>query len=132
MSIEVRYISYETVVAINEAMTAAFGGSSGVRDCGLLESAIAQPAQTFAGGDLYPTIPEKAARLAFGIAKDHPFIDGNKRTAAACMAALLATNGYRFDPEEGTLADEFISLAAGEVGSEELKEWVVRLCVPAV
>lgn len=125
---EIRHISYETAIAINKVMTESFGGLSGIRDSGLLESALGQPFQTFARIDLYPTIPEKAARLAFGIVKNHPFIDGNKRTAAACMAAFLKTNDYNFEPEVGDLADKFIALSADEIDWGDFYSWVLRYC----
>ena len=69
-----------------------------MRDEGLLESALAQPFQTFGGKELYPSIAQKAARYAYGIASNHPFADGNKRTATAVMAAFLRMNGYKFKP----------------------------------
>lgn len=77
------------VEAIHNEAISRFGGMPGLRDPGLLDSALAQPFQTFGGVDLYPTLAQKAARYAWGIARNHPFADGNKRTAAACMAAYL-------------------------------------------
>lgn len=125
-----RYLSLRTVAAINERMVAGFGGVAGVRDRGLLESAVAQPMQTFGGADLYPSIVEKAARLAFGIVENHPFVDGNKRTAAACAAAFLGINGYAFVPPEGELADVFIGLAAGEIDWIRFRDWVAAHAAP--
>lgn len=122
------YVNLETAIAINEAMAARFGGSTGVRDGGLLESALAQPRQSFAGKDLYPSLVEKGARLAFGIVGNHPFVDGNKRTAAAAMAAFLEVNGMAFNPPRGDLADTVFKLAAGELAWEEFVQWVGESC----
>jgi death-on-curing protein len=130
MSGGVRYLSLRTVAAINERMVAGFGGVAGVRDRGLLESAVAQPMQTFGGADLYPSIVEKAARLAFGIVENHPFVDGNKRTAAACAASFLGINGYAFAPPEGELADVFIGLAAGEIDWIRFRDWMAAFVAP--
>ena len=89
MSAKPRRITKEDALAIHEVSLARFGGLPGIRDEGLLESSLAQPFQTFGGEELYPTLAEKAARLAYGIAKNHPFLDGNKRAATACMGALI-------------------------------------------
>jgi len=85
-----------------------------------------QPFATFDGIDLYPTIEEKAARYAFGIVKNHPFADGNKRTGAAAMAAFLKLNGYRFKPRHKDFFQTVINVASGEMGYEELVEFVRR------
>ena len=84
-----RPITKEEALAIHSAVVARFGGIDGVRDEGLLESALAQPFQSFAGIDLYPTDEAKACRYAYGIIKDHPFADGNKRTATALMGTCF-------------------------------------------
>lgn len=124
MSEEVHYLGIETAAAINGAMAMRFGGSSGLRDRGLLESAMAQPAQTFGGADLYPTLTEKAARYAIGITMDHPFVDGNKRCAAGCMAAFLSINRVVFEPKPGELADMVFALASGEMTPAAFSAWV--------
>jgi death-on-curing protein len=79
VSARVRALTLEEALAIHEASLERFGGLPGLRDEGLLESALAQPFQTFGGAELYPTFAEKAARYAYGIARNHPFLDGNKR-----------------------------------------------------
>ena len=84
-----RPITKEEALAIHSAVVARFGGIDGVRDEGLLESALAQPFQSFAGIELYPTDEAKACRYAYGIIKDHPFADGNKRTATALMGTYF-------------------------------------------
>lgn len=88
-----RPITKGEALAIHSAVVARFGGIDGVRDEGLLESALAQPFQSFAGIELYPTDEAKACRYAYGIIKDHPFADGNKRTATALMGTYLRLSG---------------------------------------
>jgi death-on-curing protein len=117
-------LTKDEVVAIHAASLQRFGGLPGVRDEGLLESAIAQPSQSFGDVELYPTLEEKAARLAFGLAKNHAFLDGNKRVATACMAALLRLNGRAFRPDAGELLSTMLGVADGSVTYEELVEWV--------
>ena len=101
-----------------------FGGLPGVRDEGLLESALAQPSQSFGGTELYPTLEEKAARLAFGLAKNHAFLDGNKRVATACMATFLRLNGHSFRPDAAELLATMLGVASGSVSYEALVAWV--------
>ena len=103
MTQPIESIDKETALAIHSAAVARFGGLDGVRDKGLLESALAQPFQTFGGEELYPTVAQKAARYAYGIASNHPFADGNKRTATAVMGAFLRMNGCRFKPRHDEL-----------------------------
>ena len=93
MTGDIRYVSLEDSLAIHARSIDRYGGIDGLRDQGLLESAIAQPQQTFDGVELYPSLAEKAARYAYGIIKNHPFADGNKRTGAAMLAVLLRANG---------------------------------------
>lgn len=124
MSGTVRMLTRDEVVAIHAASLQRFGGLPGVRDEGLLESAIAQPSQSFGDVELYPTLEEKAARLAFGLAKNHAFLDGNKRVATACMATLLRLNGRAFRPDAGELLSTMLGVADGSVTYEELVEWV--------
>lgn len=119
-------LSKEDVLAIHAAAIARFGGAGGVRDEGMLDSALAQPFQTFGGRELYATAAEKAARYAFGIASDHPFVDGNKRTATAVMGAYLRLSGCKFEPSHDELLSTMMGVAAGEVSYEELARWVAE------
>ena len=112
------------VLQIHSAAIARFGGPDGVRDEGLLESALAQPFQTFGGEELYPSIAQKAARYAFGIVGNHPFADGNKRTATAVMGAFLRMNGCRFKPSHDELLATMVGVADGSVSCEQLAEWI--------
>ena len=89
-----RYISLSEVLELHRRIIEESGGSTGLRDLGGLESAIAQPHMTFGGRDLYPTLIEKAAALCFSLVQNHPFIDGNKRVGHAAMEVMLILNGY--------------------------------------
>lgn len=117
-------IDKETALAIHSAAIARFGGLDGLRDEGLLESALAQPFQTFGGEGLYPTLAQRAARYAYGIVSNHPFADGNKRTATAIMGAFLRMNGCRFKPRHDELLATMVGVADGNVSFELLAEWI--------
>lgn len=126
MSVPARALTLDEALSIHEVSLRRFGGLPGLRDEGLLESALAQPFQTFGGAELYPTLAEKAARYAYGIARNHPFLDGNKRAATACMGAFLRVNGFSFRPSADELLETMLGVAAGTVSYEELAEWVSR------
>lgn len=96
-----RFIEKEMVLEIHTRQLDKFGGTPGLRDAGLLDSALAQPQATFSGELLHPTIPAQAAAYLYHLVMNHPFIDGNKRTAFAVMDTFLRINGYRL-----TLTDE--------------------------
>ena len=118
------YLERDEVLEIHEYLLEKFGGMPGVRDEGLLESALAQPRQTFDGQDIYPTASQKAARYAFGIVNNHPFADGNKRTGAACLGAFLRGNGYRFKPRSAEFYEKIIAVADGSLDFDGLVAWV--------
>lgn len=119
-------IPEQVVLAIHADQIQRFGGMPGVRDEGLLESALAQPFAAFGGQELYPSIPEKAARYGFGIIKNHPFADGNKRTGAALIFAFLRGNDYRFKPRTREFYDVIIAVADGTMGYDELVAWIEK------
>ena len=114
----------ETVLRIHSAAIARFGGLDGVRDEGLLESALAQPFQTFDNTELYPSMAQKAARYAYGIESNHPFVDGNKRTATAVMGVFLRMNGHGFKPQHKELLATMIGVANGSISYEQLADWI--------
>lgn len=89
-----KYVTPQQVLAIHDQMVKRFGGSSGIRDVGLVESAVARPMATFDGVDLYNNIFDKAAALLQSLLKNHPFVDGNKRTALSSAGIFLKMNGY--------------------------------------
>lgn len=123
------WVSEATVLAIHDQMLMRFGGGPGIRDRGLLESALAQPLQSYGGEDLYPRLTDKAARLAFGMIRNHPFVDGNKRVGAALLGAVLRVNGWDLPVAKGALADAVLEVASGSWGFEARSEWVAAHAV---
>ena len=121
--------SKEEVLAIHAAVIMRFGGLRGLRDEGLLDSALAQPFQTFGGADLYPSAIEKACRYAFGIISDHPFLDGNKRTGAALFGTYLRMSGIDFRPDHAAYLKIILGVADGSVSYDELVEWTRSVVV---
>ena len=119
-----RPIAKDEAIAVHAAVIAKFGGVDGVRDEGLLESALAQPLQSFGGAELYPTDEAKACRYAYGIIKNHPFVDGNKRTATALMGASLRISGLAFRPRHDELLKAMLGVAEGSWDFDALVEWV--------
>ena len=110
----------EGVLVVHAAAIERFGGPVGLRDEGLLDSALAQPFQTFDGADLCPSAIDKACRYAFGIISDHPFIDGNKRTGAALLGAYLRMSGIDFRPEHAVFLKAMLGVADGSVSYDTL------------
>ena len=119
-----RSIAKDEAIAVHAAVIAKFGGIDGVRDEGLLESALAQPLQSFDGVELYPTDEANACRYAYGIIKNHPFVDGNKRTATALMGAYLRISGLAFQPRHDELLKAMLGVAEGSWDFDTLVEWV--------
>lgn len=120
----IRHISLGEVVALHRAIIASSGGGTGVRDLGALESALAQPRATFCSEDLYPSVAEKASAIAFSLALNHPFIDGNKRIAHAAMAVFLELNGYGIEAAIDDQERLMLDLAGGVLPREVLTAWV--------
>lgn len=114
---EVRWITREIALAAHARSLRGHGGAEGVRDKAMLDRALARPQKLAACGE--PTIYELAASLAFGIAKNHPFADGNKRTAFLCAYVFLGLNGAALDADEREAAAIILDLAAGEASEEE-------------
>jgi death-on-curing protein len=112
------------VLAIHERQLSEHGGSAGVRDEGLLESALARPQQLHAYGDPAPDLADLAASLASGLARNHPFVDGNKRTAAVACETFLELNGARLDAEDLELYPLYLALAEGKLGEREFAAWL--------
>ncbi len=109
-------------LAIHEMMLAQHGGLSGVRDEGLLESALAKPRNLFAYRS--PTLPEMAASYAAGIIHSHPFIDGNKRTGFLLAATFLELNGLTLNATEESVVEETMALAAGHLNESDYAAWL--------
>ena len=112
------------IVELHVKITAATGGSSGIRDIGLLESAVLGCYQTFGGDDLYPTVIEKAARMAYAICKNHPFIDGNKRAAVVSMLVILRMNDISLSYTQQELVSLGFGIAEGNICYEDIIAWI--------
>ena len=119
-----RYLSLKEVLELHRLLLERTGGLSGVRDLGLLESAVAQPLMTFGGQELYPTIIEKATALGFSLINNHPFNDGNKRVGHAALETFLVLNGYEIDAPVDEQERAILSVAAGEMDRVEFTEWL--------
>ncbi|MFQ6114182.1 MAG: type II toxin-antitoxin system death-on-curing family toxin [bacterium] len=124
-----KFLSLFQILELHRQIIAQSGGSHGVRDMGALESALAQPQMTFAQKELYPTLFEKAAALAYSLAMNHPFVDGNKRVAHAAMEIFLLLNGYEIQASVDEQEDLFLQLASGRISREQLAEWVTDRAV---
>ncbi len=116
------WLSRQLILAIHDEQLAEHGGAIGVRDGGLLESALARPLNRAAYGD--PDVAELAALYAIGIARNHPFVDGNKRTAFAALFMFLCLNGLEFEPPEVDATMTVLRLAAGDLSDQEFTAWV--------
>ena len=110
------------VIAIHDEQLAIHGGSPGIRDMGALESAIDRPRNKWAYES--SELPDLAAACAHGISRNHPFVDGNKRTSLLALYTFLGINGVEFVVREDMAAAMMISLAAGEVSEESLRRWI--------
>lgn len=117
-------LTTEQVLAMHRMMLAETGGASGIREAGALDMALAGAFQTFDGKELYPSLEEKAARLAFSIVKNHPFVDGNKRTGLFVILVFLELNGMELTFTQQELVDLGLGLADGSLGVEAALQWV--------
>jgi len=117
-------ISIEDVIRLHELSIKFFGGSSGVRDTEMLESALARPFQTFGGVELYESIFEKSAALLESLVKNHPFVDGNKRTGFLAVLMLLRKNKIKVIASEAVAYDFVISVASSLITFEETILWL--------
>lgn len=117
-------LTIKQVMSIHSSLIEATGGTDGVRDIGLLESALEAPFQTFGGNDLYPTLIQKATRLGYSLISNHPFIDGNKRIGIHVMLVFLAINGVEIECTQNELIDVGLSLADGTMDAEKLSIWL--------
>lgn len=116
----------DDVLSLHNKMYKATGGTPGIRDIGALESALYHAYASFEGKDLYPTVEEKAARQVYGIIRNHPFIDGNKRTGLFIMLVFLELNGIRLKFSQYELIQLGIGIAEGKASSKYIKKWISR------
>ena len=118
----------EAVRALHERLLSEFGGPVGIRDDGILESALSRPANRFAYGS--PSIPELAAAYAFGLVRNHPFVDGNKRIGFATAVLFLELNGYRFAASEIDATVQTLALAAHDLDEGGYAAWLASNSKP--
>ena len=119
-------LSAEQIRLLHSQLIQETGGIDGVRDIGLLESAVNAPLQSFDGIDMYPSVQQKAARLGFGLIKKHAFIDGNKRIGAHAMLVFLALNRISLCYTQEELIQIILQVAAGEADFQALLAWVIE------
>jgi death-on-curing protein len=125
MASEPTWLSESLVRALHAESLGRFGGTSGIRDRGLLESALARPWNRHAYGE-DPSVYELAAAYCFDIVRNHPFVDGNKRAELLAARAFLFQNGHRFVPDEAETVQVIEGMAAGEVSETELATWIQK------
>lgn len=119
-----KVLSKRQILMLHSMLVAQSGGMDGLRDEGLLESAVNTPLQTFGGQELYPTVLEKAARLGYGLIHNHPFIDGNKRIGTHAMLVFLDINNITLSYEDDDLISAILRAASGDMDDSELLEWL--------
>ena len=121
---KIRYVTSEQAIFYQQKIIKATGGSLGLRDLGLLESAINRPRASFGGKDLYPKVLEKAAALFHSMILNHPFLDGNKRTALAVLCEFLKQNGYHLKTSEQELIELPLKIEKKDLNLEEIAKWL--------
>jgi len=124
--VEPTFLGMNEVVAIHRDQIRRYGGSGGVRDIGLLESAVAMPAATFDDAYLHTDLFEMAAAYLFHITGNHPFVDGNKRVGAVAAVVFLALNGYEVDADEGEFEDIVMAVAEARIDKPSVAEFFRR------
>ncbi len=115
-----KFLTIEEILWLHDDQIASFGGTTGVRDLGLLDSALSQPKASFGGELLHPTIAEQAAAYLYHLAMNHPFVDGNKRTALASMEAFILANGYRLELTNNEVYELVLNVVEGYTSKVEL------------
>ncbi|OGK08527.1 hypothetical protein A2767_05515 [Candidatus Roizmanbacteria bacterium RIFCSPHIGHO2_01_FULL_35_10] len=120
------YLTLEQILLIHEDQIDKYGGSHGIRDFALLESAILRPQTTFGGVDLYPSIFDKAASLIHSLLLNHPFVDGNKRNAIASALVFLELNGYSFSTTQDNLVSTALSIENKKWNLEKISSWLKK------
>ena len=123
------FLTLDEVLGIHADQIRRYGGRPGLRDLGLLQSALAMPETTFGGEFLHGTVFEMAAAYLFHLARNHPFVDGNKRTALMSALVFLGLNGQRLDAESGALYELVDGVAAGSVDKADVSVFFRRDCV---
>ena len=120
------YLTAEQVLFIHYRLVGETGGEHGVRDLGLLESAVARPQATFDQQELYPDLFEKAAAFMESLINNHPFVDGNQRTGIACAVLFLQQNGISFSAKNADLEKFTLRVASSKAGRSEITTWLKK------
>ncbi len=124
------FLLWDEVVAIHADQLRRYGGTTGLRDEGLLRSALAQPESSFGGEWLHADLAAMAAAYLFHVAQNHPFVDGNKRVAAVCALHFLHLNGHTIVSDEDGFSDTVLAVADGRLGKDELAAWLRQRLTP--
>lgn len=119
---EPKWLTVQQVIRMHAEQLALFGGPAGIRDEGMLGSALDRPRNKWAYGET--DLAKLAAAYAFGVSRNHPFVDGNKRASFMCMMVFLRKNGVAFAPSEAQATEAMLALAAGEVDEDGLSRWI--------
>ncbi len=119
-----RYLTPTEVLELHGQIISQSGGTPGILNLNALESALAQPRMTFGGTDLYPAIPDKASALGFSLIKNHPFVDGNKRTGHAAMEVFLVLNGFEIRAPVEEQEQIVLKVASGELERDKFTAWL--------
>ncbi len=119
-------LTKKQILMFHSQLVKAYGGSDGIRDENLLESALESPFQSFDGKELYPSIQAKAARLCYGLVKNHAMVDGNKRIGAHAMLVFMEINGYDLEYSQKELIDLILGVAAGKKDCADILHWLIE------
>ena len=125
-----RYLSLAEVLDLHRRVLGVAGGAAGLRDLGLLESAVAQPLATYGGAELYAGVVEKAVALGYSLIANHPFVDGNKRVGHAALETFLVLNGSELDASVEEAERVILAVASGAMKREELLAWISGVVRP--
>lgn len=120
---EIRYLGYNDILDVYRSQMEKFGGFGALRDNNALLSVIANPRREFAGQELYPTLASKTAVFVFSMIQNHPFVDGNKRTAYVCGRLFLRLNGHDLTCEHVRFKDLILNIASSRASLEDVKDW---------
>ncbi len=119
-------LTLEQVLILQKHIIEQSGGATGIRDKGILESALAQPSMSYAGQDLYPTLIEKVAAVGFSLINNHPFVDGNKRIGHAVIEVTLLMNGYEIKADVDIQETIILAVASSDMNRESFLEWLQK------
>jgi len=125
-----KYLTVKDILLLHDIAIDKFGGSHGLRDLGLLESAVARPQSSFGGEDLYPSIFLKAGALVHSLLMNHQFVDGNKRTAMFSVMTFLELNGYKFSAKQKEVVDTALWIENKKPTIEEISNWLQKHSIP--